>query len=375
MQIWPVPLSFVFTACLWLPAAAELPAILTYETKPDAPERREGLVIMELDMSSPDFGKILHEIPLPPDLVAHHVYINPEVTKAYITALGRSELRVMDLDSLEVKTVDVPDCQVGENVAFSEKTGLWYLTCMGSSTMIVGDGTTDAPLRTVRTQAPYPHGIAVHDGIDRILLTSTVRPSDLGDPGEVIQELELSTERPVTTHHISNKPSPAASAPVEVVFIPNADPPMAYTTGMFEGTLWLGAWQPESESMTWSQVIDFAALGQNLPLEIYYNETGDRAFVSTANPGHLNIFDITDPAQPQLLQSVPTAGGAHHMVFSADGKLAYVQNSFLNLPEMHDGSISVVDIEKGAVIESIDTLKNAGLTPNNIILMSGGHAH
>jgi hypothetical protein len=42
---------------------------------------------------------------------------------------------------------------------------------------------------------------------------------------------------------------------------------------------------------------------------------------------------------------------------------------------MHDGSISVVDIEKGAVIESIDTLKNAGLTPNNIILMSGGHAH
>jgi hypothetical protein len=54
---------------------------------------------------------------------------------------------------------------------------------------------------------------------------------------------------------------------------------------------------------------------------------------------------------------------------------AYVQNSFINLPEMHDGSITVVDLETGKAIRSIDTLEEKGLTPNNIALLLGGPAH
>jgi hypothetical protein len=51
---------------------------------------------MELDLASPRFGEIIRDTPLPPDLVAHHIYNSPANTKAYITALGRPELRVME---------------------------------------------------------------------------------------------------------------------------------------------------------------------------------------------------------------------------------------------------------------------------------------
>lgn len=349
-------------------AQAELLGIATYESKPDAPNRKEGIAILDLDPESPRFGQILQDIPLPGDLVAHHVYFSPDATKAYITALGKPELRVMDVATRQMKVVEVPDCQVGEDIAFSEKTGLWYQTCMGSSTVIVGDAETDKVLRTIRTPAPYPHGIAIHDGIDRMLLTSTVRP-DLKDSGEVIQEIRLSDEVPIANHKVSNKPSPSGAAPVEVAFIPGADPPAAYTTVMNGGTLWYGVWQPGADRFAWKEVADFTSMQQGLPLEPYIDEVGDRLYVTTAKPGHFNIFDISDRERPRLLHAVPTAGGAHHVAFSPDGRHAFVQNSFINLPEMHDGSISVVDLNEGRMVASIDTLKDQGLTPNNIALL------
>ena len=79
------------------PALSEILALLNYESKPNQPVRREGIAIMEIDPESQDFGEILMEIPLPSDLVAHHIFFNRDRTKAYITALGKSILHVVDL--------------------------------------------------------------------------------------------------------------------------------------------------------------------------------------------------------------------------------------------------------------------------------------
>ena len=45
-------------------ASAEQYALLNYESKPNQPVRREGIAIMDIDPASPDFGKILMEIPV-----------------------------------------------------------------------------------------------------------------------------------------------------------------------------------------------------------------------------------------------------------------------------------------------------------------------
>ena len=377
-------LAALLSVCIIAPvtAQAEILAMANYESKPNQPPRREGIAIIDVDPTSKNFGKILNDIPLPPDLVAHHIFYNKDLSKAYITSLGNGSLHVMDMKHVPYipKKVDLPDCQVGEDVIFSEDGKTWYLTCMGSSNVIVGDAKTDQQIKVIAandkdTFIRYPHGIGLNDSIDRMIVTSTVRPSDLGDAGETIAVIQASTGKVLSTHKLSDKPSPSGSSPVEAVFVPHAKPALAYINTMFGGELWTASWNEDSKDFSFKAVFNFADVKQGVPLEIYFNDAHDRLYVTTANSGALNIFDISGDLKyhPKHLNTIPTAGGAHHTVFTPDGRYAIVQNSFLNLPAMGDGSISVIDLEKQTKVASIDVLKNQGFKPNCIIMMPQWH--
>ena len=378
---WMALASLIFTLSAGS-AGAEILAMLNYESKPpDALKvfknpvagqiRREGIAILDVDPRSENFGKILMDMPLPPDLVAHHIFYNKGATKAYVTALGKPELRVIDMtrSPYRMKTVQVPQCQIGEDVVFSNDNKTWYLTCLGSNKVIVGDTATDRVTRVIDVPK-YPHGIAVRNGIDRLLVTSTVRASDLGDPGETITVIEASTGKVLSTHKVTQKPSPAGEAPVEVLFVPRSSPPVAYITNMYASSLSVAVWDPSKKDFTVRQAYDFAPQKMGVPLEMYFNKEADRFYVTTAKPGHLHIFDISgDPTKPKLLKTLPTAEGAHHVAFTKDWRYAFVQNSFLNLPGMSDGSITVIDLKAETVVANIDTLKNDGFNPNSIVLL------
>lgn len=356
--------------------SAEILALINYESKPNQAVRREGIAIMDIDPESVDFGKILMEIPLPSDLVAHHIFFNRDRTKAYVTALGKSLLHVVDLTKFpyRLRAIDVPDCQVGEDLVVSEDNRTWYLTCMGSSTVIMGDARVDKPIRTISAAEPavatilYPHGIAIHNGIDRVLVTSTVKP-DMSDQGDSVTVLEASTGKVLSTHKVGSKPAPAKSAPVEIMFSPNADPPVVHITNMLEGTLWAGVWDPKNKAFSFHQIDDFGPRQQGMPLEMLYNAKGDRLFVTTARPGFVNLYDNSDPRQPKFLKTIAAAAGAHHSVLSPDERYLFVQNSLLNLEGMSDGSITVIDLKQDKVLGSIDTLKAQGFNPNCIMLL------
>jgi DNA-binding beta-propeller fold protein YncE len=376
-----LPLAFGLCFHSW--ASAEILAMMNYETKspeslkslknPVAPAaRKEGIAIVDVDPHSKSFGKIVKDIPLPADLVAHHIFYNHDMSKAYVTALGKPELRVMDMKSKDyaMQTVSIPTCNVGEDVAFSPDHKHWYVSCMGTQSMVVGDVQTNKVLSTIKVAAPYPHGLAVSGAADRTLLTSTVRASDLGDAGEVISAVETSTGKVLGTYKVSKKASPAGEAPVEILFVPNAKPAIAYVTNMYGGTLWTASWKPEKKDFEVAQAYDFADLKAGVPLEIYFNKNGSRMYVTTAKPGHLHIFDISSKVgEPKLVKSIPAAEGAHHVAFTKDGKYAFVQNALLNLPGMSDGAVTVVDLQSGTAVASMDTLKNAGLNPNSIVLL------
>ncbi len=360
---------------------AQILAMVNYESKPGQTPRREGIAIIDVDPSSKSFAKVLNDIPLPTDLVAHHIFYNKDLSKAYITSLGNGALHVMDMTRVPYrpKKIDVPDCKVGEDVVFSKDNLTWYLTCMGSSNVIVGDAQTDKQIKVIAAGSEsafirYPHGISINEDIDRIMITSTVRPSDLGDAGETVTVIEASSGKVLSSHKLSDKPSPSGVAPVEAVFLPGSNPPMAYINTMFGGALWTATWNADNKTFSFEQVFDFGAVKQGVPLEIYFNSKNDRMYITTAKPGHFNIFDISKSLlKPTLIKAIPTAGGAHHVAISPDEQYAIVQNSFLNLPDMSDGSISVIDLNKQEIIASIDTLKDQGLKPNSIILMPRWH--
>ena len=373
-------LSFTFLlllSCTTL-ASAEILALLNYESKPDQKVRREAIAIMDIDPESSNFGKILMEIPLPSDLVAHHIFFNRDKSKAYLTALNKSVLHVIDLTRFPYRLhpIPVPDCQVLEDLVVSEDNKKWFLTCMGSSNVIIGDAVKDEPTQTVSASPTepvsiqFPHGIAINSGIDRVLVTSTVKPDDMAQAGDSVTVIQASTGTPLSTHKVSSKPSPAKAAPVEIMFSPGANPPVVHITNMMEGTLWAGVWDPTSSSFTFHQIDDFGPREQGMPLEMLYNKKADRLYVTTAKPGFVNLYDNTDPRQPKFLQAIPAAEGAHHSVLSPDERYLFVQNSLLNLEGLSDGSITVIDLEKGGkVLGSIDTLKAQGFNPNCIMLL------
>jgi len=290
-------------------------------------------------------------------------------------------LHVLDLRRFpyRMKAVEVQDCKVGEDVVFSEDNRTWYLTCMGSNNVIMGDAVADKPLKTIAAPLPgppfisHPHGIGIHSGIDRILITSTIMPGDLADAGETITVLEAKSGKVLSTHKVSLKPSPSKAAPVEVMFSPQTNPPVAHITNMLEGTLWSGVWNSESKDFSFQQIDDYGPRKQGVALEMLYNKKGNRLYVTTAKPGHVNVYDNSDPQHPKFLNAIPAAAGAHHLVLSQDEQYLFVQNSLLNLPGMSDGSITVIDLLKGEPIASVDTLKNQGFNPNCIVLLPTTH--
>ena len=337
-------------------AQAEILAMVNYETKPTQAFRKEGIAIIDVDPNSANFGKILTDMPLPHDMRNHHIFYNKDASKAYVTMLGKPALHVLDLkrNPYRTKVVSVPGCEVGEDIVFSEDNTRWYLTCMGSSTVIVGDAVSDKPIQTISTPKPYPHGIAIYDGIDRILITGTIK-HDLTDPGETITVIEASTGKPLNSHRVSDKPSPSGVAPVEVLFIPGTTPPVAYVTNMFGASVWGAFWNPAKKDFDVQQVLDLAPLDGGVPLEIYFNAAADRFYLTTANPGQFHIFDIGDPKNPRLLKTFPASGRAHHAAFTKDGRYAFVQNNLLGLEGMNDASITVIDLKEEKVLKSINT--------------------
>jgi DNA-binding beta-propeller fold protein YncE len=255
---------------------------------------------------------------------------------------------------------------VQEDVILSDDNSTWYVTCMGSENVVVGDAVADRMTGTITMPKSYPHGIGLHEGIDRMLVTSCVAP-DMSGIGETLEVIEASTGTYLGSIEVSDY---KGDAPVETVFVPRSDPPVAYVTNMMADTLGAAVWNPETETFDMHSVFDFDAAGANMPLEIYFNKAVDRLYVTTAEPGHFFIFDISaGPLEPKLIKMLPAAGGAHHVAITPDEKTAYVQNSLLNIPGISDGSITVIDLEKQEVIDTINVFKEQNLTPNSITFL------
>jgi DNA-binding beta-propeller fold protein YncE len=338
-------------------ASAEILAMMNYESKtPDQvkalkltgpQERREGIAIIDVDPESAGFGKLLVDIPLDPAGMAHHIFYDRTMTKAYLTALAQPALQVMDLTEFpyRLRTIDVPNCVMAEDLIVDAANENWYLTCMNSANVWRGSVATDEITGEIKLPGTYPHGLAVDTDIDRIVVTSTIT-ADLKSPQEVVSVVRASTLEPLSEIKLSLKESPSGEAPVEILAVPGAAMPTFYVTNMFGATLWAMAWNEAAQDFDASQVFDFNTLEAGVLLEMYFNTAGDRMYVTTGVPG-----------------------GAHHVGITKDERYGFVQNALLNLPGMNDGSITVVDLAKGEVVGSVNTLKDMGLNPNSLVLL------
>ncbi len=369
-------------------AFADRLSILNWETKAaesldslslsQDKERKEGIAVIELDPNSIDYGKILFNIPVNPDFTLHHIFYNQDLSKAYVTALNSDSLYVINMSDQvwRLKPIHTPMCKVQENIIFSDDNTKWWLTCMGSENVIVGNAISDEIIDVISLPNTFPHGITLDERIDRILVANCVAP-DMSNAGKTIEVIEASTGKHLDSIEISRG---SLNAPVEVLFVPNSDPPIAYATTMMENSLWGLKWDYNSNSFKTKEIFDFRKSDKSLmPLEIYFNKNLTLSYITTADPGRLHVFDISkDLMSPILIRSIDTAGGSHHVAITEDEKTAYVQNGLLNIPGINDGSITVIDLEQLKVTDIIETFKIKGRVPNSITFLpkwynSAGH--
>jgi len=380
--------AIVAMALLWADASftqAEMLAMVIYETKAEESirelrvektekVREDGLAIIDVDPASDAYGKILAKFPLPEGLAPHHQYYNPDKTKIYVTATLLPMLHVVDLTRApyRISRIDTPGCQNLDQVVFSSDNKTWWVTCNETAKILVGDAITDQPVGEILISGSGPHGIALHEGIDRLIVASLGSIENFDDKIIVI---EASTGTVLSRHKVSNRPSPAHAGPVGIHFIRDADPPFAYVNidaggRDRKGTLWVAIWNPDNKDFEVREVFDFGPTSGSFPVAMGFDRKQERMFVSTARPGLFHVFDISgDPLKPKLLKTLPASQGAHHAAFSPDERYAFVQNGVLNLPGFSDGSITVIDLEKLETIDTITIFKDAGYTTNHILML------
>ena len=212
-------------------------------------------------------------------------------------------------------------------------------------------------------------GIAVHEGIGRLLVTSSNSP-DFSFIGETITAIDLATMKPTGTYRVSNQPSPAKVGPAFILFPPGLDPPVAFVNNFAARSLWAALWDPEKMDFTVQEVFEFGEAEHAFPIAMDFSAARDRMYLATSQPGSFHIFDTSAGVlQPVLIKTLTTAPGAHHFAVTADERYAFVQNGLINFPGMNDGAITVVDLRAEEVVGQIDTFKDAGLTNNDIILL------
>ena len=60
---------------------AEILAMVNYDSIAGQTPRREGIAILNIDPDSPQFGKIINDLPLPADALSHHIFYNKDLSK------------------------------------------------------------------------------------------------------------------------------------------------------------------------------------------------------------------------------------------------------------------------------------------------------
>jgi len=342
----------------------QITALINYRSI-DESRQKDGLAIIDLNPHSKTFGDILQDAPIGEGVLMHHPFYNSDKSKLYNTSLMGEELYRINLHDnkiLDVTPLDTGSCVVGEDMIFSKDGQKFYLTCMGSNNIMVFDANTDQLIGEIfadQNENPnaftkYPHGISADENIDRMIVTQTVSPA-LDDPQSSVSVIEFSTGNVLSTIELVKSPD-VPNAPVEVLFHP--DYSVAYVSGMLDGTIWVLEWDEITESFVPTLADDGTKREHSWPLDLNIGPNGN-LFVSFAVPGVVNEYSLKTPQQPELLRTLPAMPGAHHTLFSEDGKYMYVQNNLLNLDGLNSGTISVVDLTSGNQIATInDTLEN-----------------
>ncbi|MFP3598060.1 YncE family protein [Chryseobacterium sp. SIMBA_029] len=349
----------------------------------------DGIAVIELDPEAPNFGSISSKLELGVGVLPHHLYYNQSANKLYSTALGGSYLYQIKTEKdkngqpklVNATPIDTGENTVGENLFFTND-GRYLMTFMGGAggpkdgSIGVFNANTNQLIKTIKAPIQtnpnqfimYPHGISVNEEKGIMMVTSTIHPDLTTGMGNTCTLLDLNTYELKETYLVADSPTDMSS-PVEVLLLRGKFPQYALATTMLGGDIWIAPYNATTKKYdAFTKLFDGSTLGLGWALEMYIDDNS-RLYVSFADPGKVLVFDISNLPQLKLLKTLTADKGAHHMVFfkTKKGKeVVAVQNNLLNIPNLNSGTISVIEIETGKTLGTVDLRGKYGILPESI---------
>lgn len=345
--------------------------------------------MIELDPEAPNFGNISSKLELGVGVLPHHIYYNQSANKLYTTALGGKYLYQIKTEKdnngqpilVAATPIDTGENTVGENLFFTND-GRFFMTFMGGagglkdgSVGVFNAGnnqlikTIKAPIQTNPNKfIMYPHGISINEEKGLMMVTSTIHPDLTSGFGNTCTLLDLNTYEVKETYQVADSPTDLSS-PVEVLLLRGKFPQYALATTMLGGDIWIAPYNPTTKKYdAFSKIFDGSTQGLGWTLEMYIDDNS-KLYVSFADPGKVLIFDISNLPQLKLLKTLTADKGAHHMAFfkTKKGKeVVAVQNNLLDIPGINSGTISIIEIETGKTLGTVDLRSKYGILPESI---------
>jgi DNA-binding beta-propeller fold protein YncE len=364
----------------------------------------DGLLLMDLDPESPEFGKILQQVEMGAGVLPHHLYFNRDQSKLYNTTLGGERLYEVGLTRdasgfptiTEITPIDVGDNLIGEDIYFTEDGSRFYMTFMGGQggerdgTVGVFDAKTDQLLEVISAAEPadpangepfilFPHGISANEELGLLMVTSSQPPTGTNF-GNTVTTIDLKTNQLIKTQLVGDSWEDL-SLPVEVLLLRDDLPPHALVSTSIGGDIWIASYDEATNTFgDFVKVVDSEQEGLGVALEFYIHtdHAGQKElYISFGVPGVINVYSLDALPQLPLKRTLPAGPGAHHMSFfetHSGSEVVVVQNNLLNLEGINAGTLMVVDIHSGEVLKTLDMRATYGWLPESIEA-AFGHGH
>lgn len=349
----------------------------------------DGIAVIELDPEAPNFGNISSKLELGVGVLPHHIYYNQSANKLYTTALGGKYLYQIKTEKdnngqpilVAATPIDTGENTVGENLFFTND-GRFFMTFMGGAgglkdgSVGVFNAGNNQLIKTIKAPIQnnpnkfimYPHGISINEEKGLMMVTSTIHPDLTSGFGNTCTLLDLNTYEVKETYQVANSPTDLSS-PVEVLLLRGKFPQYALATTMLGGDIWIAPYNPTTKKYdAFSKIFDGSTQGLGWTLEMYIDDNS-KLYVSFADPGKVLIFDISNLPQLKLLKTLTADKGAHHMAFfkTKKGKeVVAVQNNLLDIPGINSGTISIIEIETGKTLGTVNLRSKYGILPESI---------
>jgi hypothetical protein len=349
----------------------------------------DGIAVIELDPEAPNFGSISSQLELGVGVLPHHLYYNQSANKLYSTALGGSYLYQIKTEKdkygqpklVNATPIDTGENTVGENLFFTND-GRYLMTFMGGAggpkdgSIGVFNASNNQLIKTIKAPIQanpnqfimYPHGISVNEEKGIMMVTSTIHPDLTTGMGNTCTLLDLHTYELKETYLVADSQTDMSS-PVEVLLLRGKFPQYALATTMLGGDIWIAPYNATTKKYdAFTKLFDGSTQGLGWALEMYIDDNS-KLYVSFADPGKVLVFDISNLPQLKLLKTLTADKGAHHMVFfkTKKGKeVVAVQNNLLDIPNLNSGTISVIEIETGKTLGTVDLRGKYGILPESI---------